>query len=29
MVHETRLAVRSLGEEARMRIRMHDISKND
>jgi len=29
MVNETRLAVKSLGEEARMRIRLHDISKTD
>ncbi len=29
MVNETRLAVKSLGEEARMRIRMHDASKPD
>jgi len=27
MVHETRLAIRSLGEEARMTIRMHDPEK--
>ena len=29
MVNETRLAVKSLGEEARMRIRLHDTSKTD
>jgi len=29
MVNETRLAVKSLGEEARMRIKLHDISKTD
>ncbi|HKM67734.1 MAG TPA: DUF2721 domain-containing protein [Candidatus Acidoferrum sp.] len=29
MVNETRLAVKSLGEEARMRIRLHDASKVD
>lgn len=29
MVHETRLAVKSLGEEARMRVRLHDVSKSD
>jgi len=29
MVNETRLAVKSLGEEARMRIRLHDTSKVD
>jgi hypothetical protein len=29
MVSETRLAVKSLGEEARMRIRLHDTSKVD
>ena len=27
MVHETRLAVKSLGEEARMRTRLHDLDK--
>ena len=29
MVNETRLAVKSLGEEARMRIKLHDVSKTD
>jgi Protein of unknown function (DUF2721) len=29
MVNETRLAVKSLGEEARMRIKLHDTSKTD
>jgi hypothetical protein len=29
MVNETRLAVKSLGEEARMRIRLHDVNKTD
>jgi hypothetical protein len=29
MVNETRLAVRSLGEEARMRIKLHDVKKTD
>lgn len=29
MVNETRLAVQSLGEEARMRIKLHDTSKTD
>jgi len=29
MVNETRLAVKSLGEEARMRIKLHDVSKAD
>jgi hypothetical protein len=29
MVNETRLAVKSLGEEAKMRIKLHDTSKND
>jgi len=29
MVSETRLAVKSLGEEARMRIKLHDTSKAD
>jgi hypothetical protein len=29
MVSETRLAVKSLGEEARMRIKLHDTSKTD
>jgi hypothetical protein len=29
MVNETRLAVRSLGEEARMRIKLHDVEKTD
>jgi hypothetical protein len=29
MVNETRLAVRSLEDEARMRIRLHDTSKTD
>ena len=29
MVNETRLAVKSLGEEARMRIKLHDTSKMD
>jgi len=29
MVHETRLAIRSLGEEARMTIRVHDPKKLD
>jgi hypothetical protein len=29
MVNETRLAVKSLGEEARMRIKLHDTSKAD
>lgn len=27
MVHETRLAIKSLGEEARMRTRLHDLDK--
>jgi hypothetical protein len=29
MVNETRLAVKSLGEEARMRIKLHDANKMD
>jgi hypothetical protein len=29
MVNETRLAVKSLGEEARMRIKLHDVEKTD
>jgi Protein of unknown function (DUF2721) len=29
MVNETRLAVKSLVEESRMRIRLHDVSKSD
>jgi hypothetical protein len=29
MVNETRLAVKSLGEEARMRIKLHDANKTD
>jgi hypothetical protein len=29
MVNETRLAVRSLGEEARMRIKLHYVEKTD
>ncbi len=29
MVNETRLAVKSLGEEARMRIKLHDTSKTN
>jgi hypothetical protein len=29
MVNETRLAVKSLGEEARMRIKLHDTDKTD
>jgi hypothetical protein len=29
MVNETRLAVKSLGEEARMRIKLHEVTKTD
>jgi hypothetical protein len=29
MVNETRLAVKSLGEEARMRIKLHNVDKTD
>jgi len=29
MVNETRLAVKSLGEEARMRIKLHDLHRTD
>lgn len=29
MVNETRLAVKSLGEEARMRIKLHEVQKTD
>jgi Protein of unknown function (DUF2721) len=29
MVNETRLAVKSLGEEARMRIKLHDVKRTD
>ena len=29
MVNETRLAVKSLGEEARMRIKLHEVQKKD
>jgi hypothetical protein len=29
MVHETRLAVKSLGEEARMRIKLREVQKTD
>jgi len=29
MVNETRLAVKSLGEEARMRIKLREVNKTD